>query len=226
MQLTLKLPERGGTTLFVQRAPKTEGVLDSQETALAENYAQELFRSLLRGADDKTRGEIRMLIVANDSRLGVRNIPQPETTPSIEVARVVLQVATNSLAEFNMSQAQLLNFSASAEGGVVEISEIKSEAPDKTADRIENFLSFARLSKNYHINNPGHRLILWAITYGVDMRPYLERIIKDEPLEKGVGAFAPFEGILMSINAQGRAVASVAGKDYLTNLDFSSVVVW
>lgn len=224
--MKLKLPERGGTIVFVQRTPKTEGALDSKETALAQDYAQELLRSLLQGVDNKTRGEIYILIVASDSRLGVRNISQPDTIPSIEVARQVLQAATTILAEFNMSDLQLLNTSASKEGGVVEISEIKSEAPDDTADRIENFLSFARLSKNYHVKNPGHRLILWCVTHGADTRPYLERIIKDRLLEEGVGAFAPFEGMLIVIDSSGSAVANIEGKDYKTNLDFSSVVVW
>ncbi len=225
MNIQLKLPERGGTTLFIQRAPKTEGEFDSNEIALAQDHAQKLLRSLLQGTNDKIREEIRILIVANDSRLGVRNIPQPDTTPSIEVARVVLQAATSILAEFNMSEAQLLNITASAEGGVVEISEIKSEDPDNTTDRMKNFLSFARLSKNYHGTNPGQRLILWTITHGADMRPYLERIIS-EPLEKDVGAFAPFEGMQIVIDSQGSAVANVAGNNYKTNLDFSSMVVW
>lgn len=118
--LTLKLPELGGTVVILQRNAE-----DSEQTE-ARDFARTTFEAFLSHLTDEERGALDVLVVASDPRLGIRNIPQTELQTAIETGKEVLQSLKEVMQKNGLKDGQLINTTASAEGGVVEISEIKS----------------------------------------------------------------------------------------------------
>lgn len=139
--LQLRLPERGGTVIVLQRnAADAGGHITPEGAKQAKKMAKTKASALLKPMKESDRTAVDFLVVASDPRLGVDNEAHPESLSALETAKAVLAGIREAMKSFDLQDGQLINTTAVPGGGVVEISEIKSWLPIKNSPELMEFL--------------------------------------------------------------------------------------
>ncbi len=94
-----------------------------------------------------------------------------------------------------------------------------AEGPDEIADRINTYLSLLKLiSDEHHQSHPGRRLLLWAVSHGDTITPYVKNHVAKLPKD----AFLPVKtngGITIAITPDGKAKTALSGNSFEVSFD-------
>jgi len=97
--------------------------------------------------------------------------------------------------------------------------ELGAEGPTEIADRINAYFSMIKLlGDEYHKQNPGRKLLVWAVSHGDTITPYAKQHIADLPLD----AFLPVKkngGLTIEVSADGNATTQLSGKEFSVSFD-------
>ncbi len=130
----------GETIVILQRNAQTNedrtgkhhgycGSVDDGQTKASHRFATKVFDSLPLSSKDLATLDI--LVVAANPWVGRNNMSHPQSQRSMETADAVLAAAREFIDHHShMSSSQLLNTSATPDGGVVPISDIFFSAPE------------------------------------------------------------------------------------------------
>jgi hypothetical protein len=89
---------------------------------------------------------------------------------------------------------------------------LKAEGPTEIAQRIEKSIKVvARFAKIYQHRYPGRKLVVWMVTHGDGLTPYVQRVIK-VPKDSFRSEFN--EAIAISIDENGEAKTKINGVEY------------
>lgn len=90
--------------------------------------------------------------------------------------------------------------------------QLGAEGPADVADRINQSVNVvARFARGYHHQHPDRKLVVWMVTHGDGLEPYLQRALRI-PEEAFVAGYN--EGVGIAIDSQGIAKTKVKGVEY------------
>lgn len=90
--------------------------------------------------------------------------------------------------------------------------QLGAEGPAEIADRISQSVNVvARFARGYHHQHPDRKLVVWMVTHGDGLEPYLQRAlhVPEEAFTAGYN-----EGIGIAIDPEGNAKTKIKGVDY------------
>jgi len=100
-----------------------------------------------------------------------------------------------------------------------EREKIGAEGPNEIADRIESYLSIVKLlADEHHRNNPGRKMLIWAVSHGDTITPYVKRHVANLPMD----TYLPVKkngGLTIEISADGDATTQLSGKEFSVSFD-------
>lgn len=99
-----------------------------------------------------------------------------------------------------------------------EREQLGAEGPDDMDQRFIKYIgALSKYAESYHRDNPGKRLVIWAVSHYDTVSPYIKRhITKTDPhqyLAVDYGA-----GVSVEVDAEGKATSTFQGKTYDVNL--------
>ena len=157
--IIVTLPELGETIIVLQRNAEEYrsgtkvGQLLPEAATMAYNCTTTVLTELFASLTTTERAKVDVLVIASDPRLGVRNKIHTESMRSIDTAKEVLRAANDAMQASTIAKKQLLNTTAVPDGGVVEISEIKTALPIHDSPELIEFLQTKgakNIWDNYH----------------------------------------------------------------------------
>jgi len=147
-----KIPELGGTTIVLQRNAKDDRRLNSTDIGALEVEAAEqvkfsakvFFDKIFEGLTEKERLSVDVMIVASDTTLITPGGIISPHKRAVETADRVIVGLKESMSGFSLSEQQFLNSSATQDGGVIEVSELRDllmvrESPEFMAFLVEKY---------------------------------------------------------------------------------------
>lgn len=94
--------------------------------------------------------------------------------------------------------------------------ELRAEGPEDIADRIQEVVDIiGRFSSFYHKNHPGRKLVVWMVTHGDGLDPYVQRKVGAPESDFSATYNA---GIGISISHDSEANVEIKGKKYKISL--------
>lgn len=262
------LPEVDGTVLVLQRNAADDRELNSPDIGRikpesckeVKQKAESFFSDMIEKIDQGERDKIDFMIVAGDTTLKTPDGIVSTHKRAAETANIVLEGLKKVMSDNSISEDQIINNTAVANGGVIEVSglrdllimeesnefvellkkeygtgkefwqayeedlkkeereEMGAEGPSEIADRVRYTLStLSNISKKYHKDNPGRRLVVWAVSHYDSISPYLKKHVHGVSTEDNYLPIEQGGGITIDVGKDGSANTEISGQTFQIN---------